>query len=119
MVDCRQGALDRWFPGFSAQLDAVGSPYVRWLDDVHLYLNNGWLKREDIGLVTRGVTRPMLEWLVRQEVGHIENIRFVQNCDVERLLIGQADRRGEGGGVGYSGGAGVWGPKREPGRFGG
>src|SRR5258708_35017662 len=63
-----QQSLAKLFPGFEAQLDETGAPNIRWLSDTKIHIGGGWLKRDDLNLVTRTLTRPNLERIVRREL---------------------------------------------------
>ncbi len=93
--------MERFFPGFATALDQAGAPSLRWLTDVNLYLSNGWLKRNDLNIITRTTTRPNLEWIVRQELAKLANVTFVDNCQVNGLVTDTSRTRLTGLNISY------------------
>jgi 2-polyprenyl-6-methoxyphenol hydroxylase-like FAD-dependent oxidoreductase len=100
-----QQILEKFFPDFIAAMDQSESPSVSWLSDTKLYLSNGFLKRNDLNIVSRTSTRPNLEWIVRQQLLKIPNINIIQNCQVDSLMTDAAKTRVTGLNISYRRGA--------------
>lgn len=100
-----QQILERFFPDFSAAMDRSESPQVRWLSDTKLYLSNGFLKRNDLNIVSRTSTRPNLELIVRQQLLKIPNVNIIQHCEVDSLITDAAKSRVTGVNISYRRGA--------------
>lgn len=81
-----QRSLERYFPDFISYLDKDNIPTIHWLNDVRFLFAKGWLPRIDVGLTTRSCTRPKLEFVVREGLNKIDNITFVDGCEVTSLL---------------------------------
>jgi len=96
-----QESLERFFPGFAIRLDEAGAPYVKWLSETRLCVNNGWLNRNDLNITTRNITRPKLEWIIREELKNRSNISFVDNCQADGLMIDNSGSRIIGLNVSY------------------
>jgi len=79
-------ALERLFPGVTAELAAAGAPAVDWTADLAVLMRGGWHPRFPSGMVTRTCSRALLEWTIRRRVAARSNIRFLEACDVVDLL---------------------------------
>ncbi|MCA2211893.1 FAD-dependent oxidoreductase [Jidongwangia harbinensis] len=68
--------LDSLFDGLSDELGARGAPQVDINHQVH-WLNDGYrMRRAHSGLIGVGVSRPLLEHVVRERVRRLSNVRF-------------------------------------------
>jgi flavin-dependent dehydrogenase len=81
-----QRIMDKYFPGFTADLEAVGAPRAIWGMDNQFYTPGGWTQQFDSGIVSNICSRAELEWLVRRCVYDIANIRFLTEQDVSGLV---------------------------------
>lgn len=81
-----QHLLNGLFPALDADLEAVGSPRVRWGLDTASLLLGGWIKRFDSGIRSNLVSRVTLEWIVRNRVNDLPNVNVITNSQVDQLL---------------------------------
>jgi len=88
-----QYIMDSFFPGLSSELTRDGAPLLDWGRTMRFFLGGKWSSGYDNGLVTNTVTRIRLEWHLRQRLGEIPGISFVQRADVEGLLSDGGFRR--------------------------
>ncbi|MBW4437416.1 MAG: FAD-binding protein [Pleurocapsa minor GSE-CHR-MK-17-07R] len=79
--------LNDLFPGFDADLDAAGIARVEWMWDTMQHVPTGWTPRYHSGIVSRPITRPLLEHLVRTRIRAIPNIRLRDGLEVTGLLL--------------------------------
>lgn len=84
-----QEILERMFPGLDRDLDEIGAPDYQWGIDAAWLTAGGWIKRADMGIKTKLVSRPALEFLVRRRLAMRDNVSFMPEHSVEGLL---ADR---------------------------
>ena len=82
---------NHYFPGFEHDLIAAGAPRAEWMWDTLQYISNSWTPRFHSGIISRPVTRPLIEALLRRRVAALPNVRFDTGWQVERLL-GDAGR---------------------------
>jgi hypothetical protein len=61
-------ALERLFPGLTAELMVAGAPTVEWTADTVTLLPGGWAPRFHSDLISRPVTGALLAHLVRQRL---------------------------------------------------
>lgn len=81
-----QRVLESFFPGFTAELDAMGAPRMNWGRDTASLTPGGWVKRIHTPITTNVATRIGLEWLTRRRAAALPNVTFVQEVEVEGLL---------------------------------
>lgn len=77
---------DHYFPGFEHDLIAAGAPRAEWMWDTLQHIPNGWTPRFHSGIISRPVTRPLIEALMRRRVAALPNVRFDTGWQVDRLL---------------------------------
>ncbi|GAA3742987.1 FAD-binding monooxygenase [Streptomyces tremellae] len=78
-------ALDALFPGFLDELAARGVPSGDSQGDHHMYLDGRLMAPADSGLVLHGVTRPLLELLVRARVSVLPGVTITDGCEATGL----------------------------------
>lgn len=81
---------ERLFPGFESGLVAAGAVPMDLAGDGHWLTPCGMAPRFNSGIGLLGCTRDLLEWVVRERVASLPNVRFVDRTDVARLLPGAA-----------------------------
>ena len=69
--------LEQLFPGFDAELEALGAPRVDYLRDCLLVSAAGPLPRGPSRLELRLCRRPLLDWVLRQRLRAFANIRWL------------------------------------------
>ena len=84
-------AFEELLPGISAELTACGVPTVDLHEQVHWYNNGHRMRRAPSPLLALGVSRPLLEQVVRERVAALPGVRIVSGCEVEGLTT-TADR---------------------------
>ncbi|MDT0530911.1 FAD-dependent monooxygenase [Micromonospora sp. DSM 115977] len=78
-------AFEELLPGISAELSARGVPTVDLHEQVHWYNNGHRMRRAPSPLFALGVSRPLLEQVVRERVAALPGVRIVAGCEVEGL----------------------------------
>ncbi len=78
--------LERFFPGFDADLAAAGAPRVEWMIDTIQLIPTGWTPRYHSGIVTRACSRTLLESLIRRRIAALPNISFQDGSTVAGLV---------------------------------
>lgn len=81
-----QLALDDLFPGLAADLAQRGAPVVEQLRRARILLGGHRFVPTDSGLAVVSVSRPFLERCVRERVETLDNVRFIERCDVAGVL---------------------------------
>lgn len=84
--------LDDLFPGFEEEMVSAGAIQADIQADIHWYLDGHLLKPDPSGLIGISVTRPLLEFKVRQRVAALPGVEIIDNCDVLNLTT-TGDRR--------------------------
>jgi 2-polyprenyl-6-methoxyphenol hydroxylase-like FAD-dependent oxidoreductase len=68
--------LDALFDGLSDELGALGAPQVDLNYHVHWHNDGYRMRRSHSGLIGIGISRTLLEHVVRERVRHLSNVRF-------------------------------------------
>ncbi|MGX9883885.1 NAD(P)/FAD-dependent oxidoreductase [Streptomyces sp. NPDC002276] len=68
LVSRGQQEIDRLLPGFTTGLAQLGVPVIDFAADVALRNPHGWAVRFPSPIKAYGVSRPLLEWRIRQRV---------------------------------------------------
>lgn len=63
-----QRLVERWFPGFGAELMTAGAPSVEWTAECPTLLPAGWARRFQSGLISRLSSPALLEKITRQRL---------------------------------------------------
>lgn len=82
-----QQALEELFPGFSDDLAAAGA--VRFSAGLDVRVDRpGYdpFPQRDVGLIVYAMSRPLLEFVVRQHATRRDNIELHANCDVREII---------------------------------
>ncbi|MER5334783.1 FAD-dependent monooxygenase [Micromonospora sp. NPDC002717] len=85
-------AFEELLPGITAELTANGVPTVDLHEQVHWYNDGHRMRRAPSPLLGFGVSRPLLEQVVRRRVAALPGVRIVSGCEAEGLTT-TADRR--------------------------
>jgi 2-polyprenyl-6-methoxyphenol hydroxylase-like FAD-dependent oxidoreductase len=80
-----RAALDELFPGLSDELSGRGAPLVDLNSQVHWYNDGFPMRRAASGLIGVGVSRPLLEHVVRERVRKRANVRFCAGTEASAL----------------------------------
>jgi 2-polyprenyl-6-methoxyphenol hydroxylase-like FAD-dependent oxidoreductase len=97
--------LEGWFPGLGDDLRRAGALDVDLCGDFLWHQAGGTQRRPRSGLISPTMSRPLLEWTVRQRVAGLANVDIRGSVRVEGLAIDTARGRvtavnvAEGGGV--------------------
>ena len=78
--------LERFFPGFDADLTAAGAVSFDWAADCRWFNFGGWKPRFSSELIARQCSRETLEWLIRRRVRANRNIAWLAAHDATGLL---------------------------------
>jgi 2-polyprenyl-6-methoxyphenol hydroxylase-like FAD-dependent oxidoreductase len=78
-------ALDELLPGFKDEMVAAGGVLCDMQGDAHWYLDDYLLKPARTGLEGIGLSRPLLEALIRARVARLPNVTLFDDTDVTRL----------------------------------
>lgn len=81
-----QQIMDKFFPGFTADLTEAGAPVGHWGIDSAFLTTGGWTQQYKSGLVTNITARANLEYLVRRRVDRLPNVHFFTEREVLNLL---------------------------------
>lgn len=74
------------FPGIDQEMAAHGATIQHWGKETVNYLERGWMPAFESSLKTRGISRILLEWCVRQRLRANERIEFMERTQVKQLL---------------------------------
>ncbi len=74
------------FPGIDQEMTAHGATVQHWGRETVNYLERGWMPAFESSLKTRGISRILLEWCVRQRLRENERIQFMERTQVKQLL---------------------------------
>lgn len=78
--------FERFFPGFQADLDAHAVTRAEWMWDTIQHLPGGWTPRFHSGIISRPLSRPLLELLTRRRVAALPNVSIVTGRKVIGLV---------------------------------
>jgi 2-polyprenyl-6-methoxyphenol hydroxylase-like FAD-dependent oxidoreductase len=78
-------ALDELLPGFKNELTAAGGVLCDMQEDMHWYLDDYLLMSATSGLEGIGISRPLLEGLIRSRVTSLANVTVQDDTDVTGL----------------------------------
>ncbi|MGW4498362.1 FAD-dependent oxidoreductase [Micromonospora sp. NPDC004336] len=84
-------AFEELLPGLGAELTAGGVPSVDLHEQVHWYNDGHRMRRAPSPLLGFGVSRPLLERVVRQRVAALPGVRILPGCEATGLVT-TADR---------------------------
>lgn len=81
--------LEDFFPGIRAKLLTSGALEFDWGREFHLFEKVGWMAntKTPSDVVSITCSRPLIEWVVRQELSKFTNIRFIEGHRVTGLLF--------------------------------
>ena len=79
-------AIEELFPGFEAELDALGVPFGDGQADIHYYNNGHRLSPAVSGFTAVAVSRPLLEHIVHSRVAADPRIRILGSHSVTGLI---------------------------------
>jgi 2-polyprenyl-6-methoxyphenol hydroxylase-like FAD-dependent oxidoreductase len=91
--------LEELFPGFEEEMVAAGAVRADIQSEIHWYLDGHLLKPDPSGLTGISVSRPLLEFAVRQRVAALPGVEIIDNTDVLHLLTTGDRRRVTGVGI--------------------
>jgi len=80
--------VEELFPGIRTDLVRSGAVEMRSGGDVAWLLRTGWGVDFENGPAILSFSRPLLDWHLRDRVNTIPNVRVIDNCDVQQLLVG-------------------------------
>ncbi|MCM0677798.1 squalene monooxygenase [Micromonospora phytophila] len=85
-------ALEELLPGVGAELTALGVPTVDLHEQVHWYNDGHRMRRAPSPLLAFGVSRPLLEQVVRDPVAALPGVTLLPGCEAAGLTA-TPDRR--------------------------
>ncbi|MEY9857939.1 2-polyprenyl-6-methoxyphenol hydroxylase-like FAD-dependent oxidoreductase [Catenulispora sp. GAS73] len=74
--------MEELYPGITDQLIADGTPFGDFSGSVRWYFRGRPVKRADIGYIAVPASAPLMERRIRERTAELENIRFVERCDI-------------------------------------
>jgi 2-polyprenyl-6-methoxyphenol hydroxylase-like FAD-dependent oxidoreductase len=77
--------IEQLFPGMDLELEAAGAPSIHWGKESVAYLPYGWTPIFESSVRTRGVSRTLLEWLIRKRLLTLPPVRIMAGYEVEGL----------------------------------
>lgn len=77
--------VEQLFPGIDSEMGDAGAPSIQWGKDLVAYLPAGWTPLFDSMVRTRGVSRTLLEWLIRKRLLALPQIAMKTGYEVEGL----------------------------------
>jgi 2-polyprenyl-6-methoxyphenol hydroxylase-like FAD-dependent oxidoreductase len=80
-------ALDELLPGFKDELTAAGGVLCDMQGDLHWYLDDYLLKPAHTGLEGIGISRPVLETLIRSRVSRLRGVSVRDGAEVTGLDV--------------------------------
>jgi 2-polyprenyl-6-methoxyphenol hydroxylase-like FAD-dependent oxidoreductase len=80
-------ALDELLPGFKDEMVAAGGVLCDMQGDAHWYLDDYLLKPASTGLEGIGISRPLLEALIRSRVAQLPNVTICADTEVTALDV--------------------------------
>ncbi len=78
--------LERLFPGLQDEMVAAGAPLLDMAADAAWLTPAGWGVRFPSHLALLAFSRDLLDWSVHRRLTALENVLFVEDCDVTGLL---------------------------------
>jgi len=79
--------LDAWFPGIVDELYARGAVEIDLTADLYWYQGGGVARRPASALRGPSMSRPLLEWTVRQRVASLPNITIHSETEAHGLVL--------------------------------
>lgn len=79
----------KYFPGLQQEMVDHGASVVDFAESMNWYSYGGFKKRFVIGIEAIGITRPLLEHLVRERVLALPNVNLVDNTSVKQLITSE------------------------------
>jgi 2-polyprenyl-6-methoxyphenol hydroxylase-like FAD-dependent oxidoreductase len=79
-------ALEQLFPGLFAELEEAGAVRLDQSSDVRAYVQGAWKDRYKSGFAIHCVSRPLLEWTLRQRLARLRNVLVLDETSVDHLL---------------------------------
>ncbi|HEU4422578.1 MAG TPA: squalene monooxygenase [Pilimelia sp.] len=86
-------ALEELFPGLSGELAGLGAPLVDLQQEVHWYNDGHRMRRAPSPLMAFGISRPLLEHVVRARVAALPGVSLVPACEALGLVAADGGRR--------------------------
>jgi 2-polyprenyl-6-methoxyphenol hydroxylase-like FAD-dependent oxidoreductase len=86
-------ALDELFPGLSDELASLGAPLIDLQEQVHWYNDGHRMRRAPSSLAAFGISRPLLEHVVRGRVAALPGVSIVPGCEAVGLTTANGSRR--------------------------
>lgn len=85
--------LERFFPGYEADLEAQGAHRIDLGADLAHFSEWGWAPRAELGLAPLAASRLLFESAVRERVRQIDNVRIVTGASVQNLRVDRSGSR--------------------------
>ncbi len=78
--------VERLFPGIEAEMIANGATTQVWGQDTTMFMERGWMPSFESEMKTHGISRMVLEWLVRKRIRANNKITLTERTIVKRLV---------------------------------
>lgn len=88
--------LERLFPDLEAAIAQQNIAPLFCTQELAVLGPSGWLPGRPSEIKSYSCTRPMLEWLVRQQLQQWSNVHIVDECQVEELCLDETRSRVSG-----------------------
>jgi 2-polyprenyl-6-methoxyphenol hydroxylase-like FAD-dependent oxidoreductase len=97
LLERGRGALERFLPGLTGELMRAGAELLDFTRDFAWMSPYGWYVRFPGELRTLASTRGLVDWVVRDRVAALPNVRIQQGTDVAGLIRESGDGAGVAG----------------------
>jgi len=90
--------LEENFPGIGMKLTEAGALKIDWAREFYLFDKLGWRAnaQDPSDIISFTCSRPLLEWVIRQELSKFKNVHFVQGSRTVGLIYDSAMNRIKG-----------------------
>ncbi|MCA0453572.1 MAG: FAD-dependent monooxygenase [Chloroflexi bacterium] len=78
--------VEKLLPGIEAEMVAHGATTQFWGRDTTMYMERGWMPSFESEMKTHGISRVLLEWLVRKRIRANTKITIMERTVVKQLL---------------------------------
>ncbi|HXG93699.1 MAG TPA: 2-polyprenyl-6-methoxyphenol hydroxylase-like oxidoreductase [Blastocatellia bacterium] len=82
--------IEELFPGIRDELIEAGAPVIDTSADLAWLTPGGWGKRFNSDLIALSFSRGLLDWTVRRRMEAVEQVRFLEDCEVSGLVPNSA-----------------------------
>lgn len=77
--------MEQFFPGIGQEMVENGATTQQWGSESTVYMERGWMPSFESSIITHGISRTLLEWLVRKRIQANPTIRILERTVVKHL----------------------------------